>query len=235
MLPTASVMTLPPSARPVPTKSVTERVFSIPCADPAEGHSTAARAATTITERMDDNPDSVSRNTRRLSAQHGSPAREVGVSMSAALATLHGNSLYVSRRDESTVLSISRHPFLRQRIRRRQDDRTDEESDHAETDQAADDPADDQQHWELHAAADQHRAQEIVEQTHRQAPHQEHGGPTGVANPIEPQHRRHEYHQGADLRDSQDEGERGQQARVRNAAHPQADARQDRLHQRRQD
>src|SRR5688572_18181025 len=115
MLPAASVMTLPPSARPVPTESVTERVFSIPCADPAEGHSTAARAATTITEREGDNPDSVSRNTRRLGAQHGSPAREVGV-VSAASATLHENSLYVPRRDESTVLSISRHPFPRQRI-----------------------------------------------------------------------------------------------------------------------
>src|SRR5688572_29024563 len=101
MRPTASVMMLPPSVRPVPTESVTERLFSMPCADPAEGHSTAARAATTITEREGDKPDSVSKNTRRLSAQHGSPARRVGVSASAALATLHENSLYVPRHDES--------------------------------------------------------------------------------------------------------------------------------------
>src|SRR5687767_5671336 len=109
MLPAASVMTLPPSARAVPAESVTERVFSIPCADPAEGHSTAVRAATTITEREGDNADSASRNMRRLSAQHGSPAREVGV-VSAALATLHENSLYVSRRDESMAdVTFSAH------------------------------------------------------------------------------------------------------------------------------
>src|SRR5688572_21406142 len=114
MLPAASVMTLPPSARPVPTESDTERVFSIPCADPAEGHSTAARAATTITEREGDNPDSVSRNTRRLGARHGSPAREVGV-VSAALAALHENSLYVSRRDESMAEATFPHELAGRR------------------------------------------------------------------------------------------------------------------------
>ena len=78
MVPTASVMTLPPSAKPVPTAIVTERVFSIPCAPAVEGHSPAVRAAATITERYRDNPDSVRRKTRKGSAPNQGPVVNVG-------------------------------------------------------------------------------------------------------------------------------------------------------------
>jgi hypothetical protein len=102
MRPTASVMTLPPSDRPVPTENVSDRVFSMPWADAAAGaHNIAAVAASVMIERDSDNPDSVAERREGTSARHGASVLTVG-GPRALREPLRRNSLYVAREDQST-------------------------------------------------------------------------------------------------------------------------------------
>src|SRR5262245_5976172 len=143
----------------------------------------------------------------------------------------------VRRRSITIVTSLYRFlasddPVLCKRVGCGEDHRANEKADDAKPDQAADDAGDDQHQRQLYASPNQDRPQDVVEHPHRQAPNQEHGCPAGAACPVKPADRWCQHEQRTELRDAKDERDGGQQAGMRHAAEPEADAREYRLDQR---
>jgi hypothetical protein len=132
----------------------------------------------------------------------------------------------------SLPLSVAAYPPLQQRISHGEHDGTDEQADDSEGDQPADDAADDQQQRQVDTATDQDRPQEVVHDADRNAPDEKRECPTDARVAKHPDHRRYQHRERPELRDAEHEDRRGQQAGVRHAADPQAQAGECRLHER---
>ena len=121
-------------------------------------------------------------------------------------------------------------PGAQQRVAHGEHHRADEDADQTKRQQAAHHAGKHQQHRQVRALGHQQRAQDVVERDDDQRPKQQASSCACVALPVEPRDGGCEHKPGAELRDAQDEGHRGEQRGKRDAGNGQSDASEGRLH-----